>query len=62
VGTLIQDMPQINPVSQPRWDRFERADLFEQYPSRQLAGGLSYFKPGFGTAVGEATRLPTVAN
>src|SRR6266568_3624844 len=24
-------MPQINHSSQPRWDRFERADLFEQY-------------------------------
>jgi hypothetical protein len=33
-------MPQINPASQPRWDRFERADLFEQY--RQLrTQGLS---------------------
>jgi Family of unknown function (DUF6399) len=31
VGTVIQDMPEINPGSQPRWDRFERADLFEQY-------------------------------
>jgi hypothetical protein len=31
VGTVIQDMPHINPVSQPRWDRYERADLFEQY-------------------------------
>jgi hypothetical protein len=30
VGTVIQDMPQINPGSQPRWDRFERADLCEQ--------------------------------
>lgn len=34
MGTVIQDMPQINHTSQPRWDRFERADLFEQY--RQL--------------------------
>jgi hypothetical protein len=40
VGTVVQDMPQINPASQPRWDRFERADLFEQY--RQLrTQGLS---------------------
>lgn len=40
MGTVVQDMPQINPVSQPRWDRFERADLFEQY--RQLrTQGLS---------------------
>jgi hypothetical protein len=31
VGTVIQDMPHINHSSQPRWDRFERADLFEQY-------------------------------
>jgi len=31
VGTVIQDMPHINPVSQPRWDRFERADLFDHY-------------------------------
>ena len=29
--TVIQDMPQINHRSQPRWDRFERADLFAQY-------------------------------
>lgn len=34
MGTIIQDMPQINPSSEPGWDRFERADLFEQY--RQL--------------------------
>ena len=31
MGTVIQDMPQINHRSQPRWDRFERADLLEQY-------------------------------
>jgi hypothetical protein len=31
MGTVIQDMPQINPDRQPRWDRFERAELFEQY-------------------------------
>ena len=31
MGTVIQDMPHINPGSQPRWDRCERADLFEQY-------------------------------
>ena len=30
MGTVIQDMPEINPGSQPRWDRFARADLFEQ--------------------------------
>ena len=34
MGTVVQDKPQINLGSQPRWDRFERADLFEQY--RQL--------------------------
>ena len=31
MGTLLQDMPQINHSGQPRWDRFARADLFEQY-------------------------------
>jgi hypothetical protein len=31
VGTVIQDLPQSNHRSQPRWDRFERADLLEQY-------------------------------
>jgi hypothetical protein len=40
VGTVIQNMPQINPGSQPRWDRFERADLFEQY-RELLTQGLS---------------------
>ena len=40
MGTVIQDRPQINHGSQSRWDRFERADLFEQY--RELrAQGLS---------------------
>ena len=40
MGTVIQDMPQINPSHQPRWDRFERAELFEQY--RELRNeGLS---------------------
>ena len=40
MGTVIQDRPHINHGSQPRWDRFERADLFEQY--RELrAQGLS---------------------
>jgi hypothetical protein len=38
VGTVIQDMPQINPGSQPRWDRFERADLFEQYREWRTQG------------------------
>jgi hypothetical protein len=40
VATVIQDPQQHNPEGQPRWDRFERADLFEQY--RQLrTQGLS---------------------
>jgi len=40
MGTVVQDRPQINLGSQPRWDRFERADLFGQY--RQLrAQGVS---------------------
>ena len=34
MATVIQDPQQRNPQGQPRWDRFERADLFEQY--RQL--------------------------
>jgi hypothetical protein len=34
VGTVIKDKHQRNPESQSRWDRLERADLFEQY--RQL--------------------------
>jgi hypothetical protein len=38
VGTVIQDMPQINPGSQPRWDRFARADLFEQYRELRTQG------------------------
>jgi hypothetical protein len=40
VGTVIQDKPQSNPERQPRWDRFERADLCE--PSLELqAQGVS---------------------
>src|SRR5262249_18775178 len=38
VGTVIQAMPQINHVSQPRWDRFERAALFEQYRELRTQG------------------------
>jgi hypothetical protein len=38
VGTVIQDMPHINPGSQPRWDRFERADLFEPYRELRTQG------------------------
>jgi len=38
VGTVIQDRPQINHGSQPRWDRFERADLLEQYRELRVQG------------------------
>jgi hypothetical protein len=38
VGIAIQDMPQSNHCSQPRWDRFERADLFEQYRELRTQG------------------------
>jgi hypothetical protein len=38
VGPVIQDRPQINHSSQPRWDRFERADLFEQYRELRTQG------------------------
>ena len=38
MGTVVQDRPQINPGSQPRWDRFERADLFEQYRELRTQG------------------------
>jgi uncharacterized protein DUF6399 len=38
VGTVIQDMPHINHSSQPRWDRFARADLFEQYRELRTQG------------------------
>jgi hypothetical protein len=38
VGIVIQDMSQINQSSQPRWDRFERADLFEQYRELRTQG------------------------
>jgi Family of unknown function (DUF6399) len=38
VGTVIQDIQQRNPESQPRWDRFERADLFEQYQQLRIQG------------------------
>src|SRR5499427_8860063 len=31
-------MPHINHVSQPRWDRFERADLFAQYRELRTQG------------------------
>jgi hypothetical protein len=38
MGTVIQDMPQINPGHQPHWDRFERAELFEQYRELRTQG------------------------
>ena len=38
MGIVIQDMPQINQGSQPHWDRFERADLFEQYRELRTQG------------------------
>ncbi len=38
MGTVIQDVPQINQGSQPRWDRCERADLFEQYRELRTQG------------------------
>jgi len=38
VGTVIQDQQQRNPEGQPRWDRFERADLFEQYRELRTQG------------------------
>jgi Family of unknown function (DUF6399) len=38
VGTVIQDMSPINQGRQPRWDRFERADLFEQYQELRTQG------------------------
>jgi flagellar biosynthesis/type III secretory pathway protein FliH len=37
VGTIIQDQ-QRNPEGQPRWDRFARADLFEQYRELRTQG------------------------
>ena len=38
MGTAIQDMPQSTHGSQPRWDRFERADLFERYRELRTQG------------------------
>ena len=38
MGTVIQDEQQRNPESQPRWDRLERADLFEQYRELRTQG------------------------
>jgi hypothetical protein len=38
VATVIQDHQQRNSTSQPRWDRFERADLFEHYRALRSQG------------------------
>ena len=38
MGTLIQDQQQRNPESQTRWNRLERADLFEQYRKLRAQG------------------------
>jgi hypothetical protein len=38
VGIVIQDQQQRNSEGQPRWDRFERADLFEQYRELRTQG------------------------
>ena len=38
MGTVIQDLPHINYRSQPRWDRFERADRFAQYRELRTQG------------------------
>jgi hypothetical protein len=38
VGTVIQDLPQSNHGSQPRWDRCARADLFAPYRAWRTQG------------------------
>jgi hypothetical protein len=38
VGTVIQEQQQRNPEGQPRWGRFERTDLFEQYRELRTQG------------------------
>ena len=38
MGTVSQDTQQRHSVRQPRWDRFERADLFEQYRELRTQG------------------------
>jgi hypothetical protein len=38
VGTVIQDEQQRNHANQPRWDRLERAALFEQYRALRTQG------------------------
>ena len=38
MGTVIQDTQQRNYARPPRWDRFERADLFEHYRALRAQG------------------------
>ena len=38
MGTVIQDTQQRNDDRRPRWDRFERADLFEHYRELRAQG------------------------
>jgi hypothetical protein len=38
VGIVIQDKQPRTPQSQPRWDRFERADFFEPYWALRTQG------------------------
>lgn len=38
MGTVVPNPSQINHNGQPRWDRFERADLFEQYRELRRQG------------------------
>ena len=38
MGTVIQDEQHHHPESQPRWDRLERADLFEPYRELRTQG------------------------
>jgi len=38
VRTVIQDQQHRTPAGQPHWDRFERADLFEQYRELRTQG------------------------
>ena len=38
VGTVIQSQPQRNDARPARWDRLERADLFEQYRALRTQG------------------------
>ena len=38
MGTIVQAIQLRNPEGQPRWDRFARADLFEQYQELRTQG------------------------